>query len=275
MEEKKKGFRFSYLILILLVVLLVCFLFIDTSNPGKRIELSDVDQLIAGEFEDGDTKNIQMTKLYYSDGVGYVLVEGSQNERNFPNDADYYFEYSVSTDINRIIDKIDNSGKEISYDTAKPSTNWFMSLLPTILIIAFGGIMIWVLYRMMAGSNRSAMSFGKTRAKGFVTTKVRFADIAGADEEKAELEEIVEFLKNPKKFTDLGARIPKGVLLVAIREQEKPCLHVLLRAKAMFHLFQFQDQILLKCLSALEHLGFVICLNRQSATSLALCSSMK
>ena len=58
------------------------------------------------------------------------------------------------------------------------------------------------------------MSFGKSRAKAYTTSKVRFSDIAGTEEEKEELKEIVEFLKSPKKFTDLGARIPKGVLLV-------------------------------------------------------------
>ena len=67
---------------------------------------------------------------------------------------------------------------------------------------------------MVAGANKGAMSFGKTKVKSYSMTKVKFSDIAGMEEEKAELQEIVEFLKNPKKFTDLGARIPKGVLLV-------------------------------------------------------------
>ena len=219
MEEKKGGFKFSYLIILLLLVLLVCFLFIDTSNPGKRVELSDVDAFISGTYSESDTgpQNIQMAQLYYYDGIGYILIEGSELADSFPNNADYYFEYSSSNDINRIIEKIDAAvaeGATISYDTNRPSDNWFLSLLPTLLIIIFGGVMVWVLYRMMAGSNRGAMGFGKSRAKAYASTKVKFDDIAGADEEKAELEEIVEFLKNPKKFTDLGARIPKGILLV-------------------------------------------------------------
>ncbi len=220
LEEKKGGFRLSYLILILVVVLLFCFLFIDTSNPGKRIELSDVDAFIAGTYNDEETgdRNLQMAELYYYDGTGYILVEGSSNAQSFPNNADYYFEYSSSNDINRIIEKIDNAvtedGKTITYDTQRPSENWFLNFLPTLLIIVFGFVMVWALYRMMANSNRGALSFGKTRAKAYASTKVKFSDIAGADEEKAELEEIVEFLKNPKKFTDLGARIPKGILLV-------------------------------------------------------------
>lgn len=225
LEEKKGGFKISYLVLTLVVVLLLCFLFIDTSNPGKRIELSDVDSFIAGTYNDEQTgeRNLQMTELYYYDGTGYILVADSKNADSFPTNSDYYFEYSSSTDINRIIEKIDAMNEEnatngvevvISYDTNRPSDNWFLSFLPTLLIIVFGFIMVWVLYRMMANSNKGALGFGKTRAKAYASTKVRFSDIAGADEEKAELEEIVEFLKNPKKFTDLGARIPKGILLV-------------------------------------------------------------
>lgn len=225
LEEKKGGFKISYLVLTLVVVLLLCFLFIDTSNPGKRIELSEVDAFIAGTYNDEQTgeRNLQMAELYYYDGTGYILVADSKNADSFPTNSDYYFEYSSSNDINRIIEKIDAMNEEnaqngievvISYDTNRPSDNWFLSFLPTLLIIVFGFIMVWVLYRMMANSNKGALGFGKTRAKAYATTKVRFSDIAGADEEKAELEEIVEFLKNPKKFTDLGARIPKGILLV-------------------------------------------------------------
>ncbi len=225
LEEKKGGFKISYLVLTLVVVLLLCFLFIDTSNPGKRIELSEVDAFIAGTYNDEQTgeRNLQMAELYYYDGTGYILVADSKNADFFPTNSDYYFEYSSSNDINRIIEKIDAMNEEnaqngievvISYDTNRPSDNWFLSFLPTLLIIVFGFIMVWVLYRMMANSNKGALGFGKTRAKAYATTKVRFSDIAGADEEKAELEEIVEFLKNPKKFTDLGARIPKGILLV-------------------------------------------------------------
>lgn len=221
MEEKKSSFKFSYLILLLVVVLLVCLMFVDTTNPGTQIKLSDVNALISGTYSDEDSgkANLQMSELYYSDGIGYILVVGSEHEKLFPQNADYYFEYSSSAEIASVIEKIDERIEnapevKISYSTNKPSENWFLTYLPTILIIVFGGVMVYVFYRMMAGSNKSAMSFGKTKAKAYATTKVKFADIAGADEEKAELEEIVEFLKNPKKFTDLGARIPKGILLV-------------------------------------------------------------
>ena len=83
-----------------------------------------------------------------------------------------------------------------------------------ILII---GLLFWVLFMSNPQSNNKTMTFGKSKAKmvgGTEKGKITFKDVAGVDEEKEELEEIVEFLKSPKKFTDMGARIPKGVLLV-------------------------------------------------------------
>ena len=70
------------------------------------------------------------------------------------------------------------------------------------------------LIKSIGGANNKSMSFGKTKARIVQNVKVRFSDVAGIDEEKEELKEVVEFLKNPQRFTELGAKIPKGVLLV-------------------------------------------------------------
>lgn len=96
-------------------------------------------------------------------------------------------------------------------------TNIFVSLLPTLLMIGFLVFFMFMILNNGAGGGGKVMSFGKSRAKMHKDgnkPKVKFADVAGLDEEKEELTEVVDFLKNPKKYNDLGARIPKGILLV-------------------------------------------------------------
>jgi cell division protease FtsH len=102
-------------------------------------------------------------------------------------------------------------------EVAKPSDwgNW-AALLTSILPVIFIGVFLLFMLRQAQGANNQALSFGKSRARMFANNRppVTFADVAGVDEAKQELQEVVEFLKYPEKFTALGARIPKGVLLV-------------------------------------------------------------
>ena len=93
-------------------------------------------------------------------------------------------------------------------------TSWLLTLIPTLVLL---GLMIFLFVFMMRQANGGGKytTFGKANIKNQANTrKATFADVAGADEEKHELEEIVDFLKNPRKYAELGARIPKGVLLM-------------------------------------------------------------
>ncbi|HUY05382.1 MAG TPA: ATP-dependent zinc metalloprotease FtsH [Candidatus Paceibacterota bacterium] len=95
---------------------------------------------------------------------------------------------------------------------------WFAALAPTVLMLLFFAVLFWFLSRQMRGSGMQAFSFGQSKARitdpADLSQRVTFADVAGAREAKEELLEIVDFLKSPKKFLDIGARIPKGIILM-------------------------------------------------------------
>ena len=111
---------------------------------------------------------------------------------------------------------------KVDYRTA--TIPWWAQFLPYVILIVLL-IAFWCfMMNKQSGGGAGPMQFGKARAKLAQDDKrkVTFNDVAGADEEKAELQEIVEFLKNPQKFVQIGARIPKGVLLVALRAPVRP-----------------------------------------------------
>lgn len=197
-------------IIVGVVFILLCFYLFNVGDPGKQIQYSDFMTMI-----ESDTQ--QVTDVYASGGIAYVRKEGSEiNEKDFPKFADYYFTYD-SSNSQLIAEKITLSNEtktyKINFTTEVKGESFLSKILPylSIIVVLVIGVLI---FKMMAGGNKSAMSFAKSRAKTGETSKVRFSDVAGAEEEKEELREVVEFLKNPQKFRDLGARIPKGVLLL-------------------------------------------------------------
>src|SRR5437762_9380960 len=111
------------------------------------------------------------------------------------------------------VDSLSKRGVVIEAEDARPSvTAYILNFLPWLLLIGF----YLFLFRQMQAGGAKAFSFGKSKAKLLTgdTPKVTFADVAGADEAKQELQEIIEFLRDPQKFTKLGGRLPKGALLV-------------------------------------------------------------
>ena len=115
---------------------------------------------------------------------------------------------------NTIIELINEKSKDVKIIDAY-ETNPFWDLISNVLpLLIFGGFAFFMLSRMNGGNNNKAFEFGKSKARLEGTIKVRFEDVAGCDEEKEEMQELIEYLKNPKKFAKMGARIPKGVLMV-------------------------------------------------------------
>ncbi len=104
--------------------------------------------------------------------------------------------------------------KDTNYVVADPNASSWTDYIVPVLWIGLLILMGVLMFRQIAKQNNQNMDFGRSRARSVQNIKVRFSDVAGAEEEKEELQEIIDFLKDPKKFSDMGARIPKGVLLV-------------------------------------------------------------
>ena len=143
-------------------------------------------------------------------GKGYVKIKNGKGEKqvDIPN---------VESFMSSVSKYLEEGTVELSQKTESVLITILNLLAPIGILIIFFVFMFLLMGNSQGGAGNKTMSFGKSRARMMGTaekTRVTFEDVAGVDEEKEELEEIVEFLKSPKKFTDMGARIPKGVLLV-------------------------------------------------------------
>ena len=223
MKEQKPKFKYSFLVVLLLVVLLFVLIFTNNGYKGEYLDggISEIQELIDGTHVNDDGESEQLAKVYYKDDTMYFLIAESKYKDNFPKYADYYIHYEygdgLTEEVRNLIKEYNNNIQEgqskISIENGVDGTNWW-NIISTVAYIGFAAFVVFMIFRLLGSSSKGAMGFGKSKARAYTTSKVRFNDIAGSDEEKEELKEIVEFLKAPKKFTDLGARIPKGVLLV-------------------------------------------------------------
>ena len=172
-------------------------------------------QLTYSEFKKELVKNNVKTVeiLPNSKGATYDVIGKLKKKVN--DKEEYYVVAPLSDKTVDYITKMQAKNKfkmEVSADPA--SSVWVEFLTNVLPYIIIGGLLLWFFSRQISTNNKS-MDFGKSRARlNEDKNKVTFKDVAGLDEEKEEVTELVDFLKNPKKFTEMGARIPKGVLLV-------------------------------------------------------------
>ena len=182
------------------------------------------------EADDKDFKYYEIVELFDSEQIAELDFNMNSGVLKFKlKDDDKLYKYTVPNPnlfINDVHEQLReynkaNPDKPVEFDyEAGTSNSWIISVLPSLLLSLGFVVLMIVMFKKMNSSisseNNRAMSFGKARIKRAdeQTKKVTFKDVAGADEEKEELTEIVEFLKNPNDFSKLGARIPKGVLLV-------------------------------------------------------------
>ena len=204
MNKNVRGFIAAIAIF---VAMLLSYMFIFGQVAKPEILYSDlVKDISAGKIERleiSDTKAQATYREKAEDGKPKIIVY------DIPSKELLYAQTGDEMDK-----QIESGRLTVTYPEASSAYAWLSLLSPFIIIIVIA--IFWSFMMKNAGGGAGAMNFGKIKTKAAVpeNKKVTFADVAGVEEEKEELTEIVEFLKNPKKYTDLGARIPKGVLLV-------------------------------------------------------------
>jgi cell division protease FtsH len=191
------------------------YLFLFNEEPSQAIPYSGSDDAFLTAVSDGKVESVLMR----GENLEVTLKEKDDQGNNLVVESfvPAQFTTSVQADINASCAAgPDCETVEFRGEPAEDG-NAFLGLLISMLFpILLIGVFLWFMFRQAQGSNNQAMSFGKSRARMFLGNKtvITFSDVAGVDEAKTELQEVVEFLKYPEKFNSLGARIPRGVLLV-------------------------------------------------------------
>jgi len=244
-KNKRKGSRiysyFVYVIIIVFLGFLVFFVFRQANQKYSQVNTSDAVALIQSDVDDGDAnKDILAASASLRGGEVTLYYRVADNSSGEIKTTDYYATF-IESDYNSIqikkgtesysisealIDQIKrNEAKsdyvkfkgEMGFSSSEYKENAFLSWLPTIITVGVTVVIAIFLFRMLmntAGGNQAALDFTKSKARRIDDSKVKFSDVAGCDEEKAEMMELCDYLKNPKKYTKAGAKLPKGFLLV-------------------------------------------------------------
>ncbi len=202
MNKIFKGMGFYLLIFVIIVAIVQI-----TGKPAEKVKQMKFSEVYR-ELDKENIKNINF--------INGTAVEGTIKDTN-TKFRSYVPEEAMGTQLSNEILTQAKEGKLVFSGEAKPTTPWFIEMLPTLLLL-FGMLVLWFVFMNQSqGGGGKVMNFGKSKAKVHKDdekTRVTFKDVAGLNEEKEDLQEVVDFLKNPKKYIDLGARIPKGILMV-------------------------------------------------------------
>ena len=193
----------SFTLLFLVIILIYTVMSYSGGTPRKALSREEFETLISG----GTVTEITVRQNRETP-TGEVLLAVKDAEGKLT--AEHYY----VPDVNRLQEELQEKGLNFTTENIPENTDWMNYLIPTLVGVCGAVLIIWMMQSRGGGSNSKMMNFGKSRARMTRDNKENFQSVAGLMEEKEDLEQIVDFLKDPKKYTDVGARIPKGIILV-------------------------------------------------------------